>query len=219
MRSIIFLFIFIVSAPATACFFDCGEENDCKQKLSNPRPPPFDCATDDARIQAEDRAEGRSGGLQTVCSARELYSPRSLWDLCNKKYGAQYGRSQSSPASVVKPTQVVAQEPARSSPAKKAADMNRGLPTMMDPQTMLTRVDVEGIVTNYYLTMVNYPSNTLDHTFLAKSQEIIGRRNCADSDIKVMYDHDHVMKYIISGSDKKQVGSFIISKVYCQRFK
>lgn len=101
---------------------------------------------------------------------------------------------------------------------KSIANLNRGLPTMIDKETQLTKVEGDAYSTTYFVRMVNYPSGLLDARFLAISQEIIGRRNCMDKDIRWAYEHDQFMKYIVSGSDNRQAGSFIISKVYCQRF-
>lgn len=103
--------------------------------------------------------------------------------------------------------------------AKANIDLNRGLPTKLDSQTLLTRVEAGTGETRYYIKMVNYPSGYLDQDFLVKAQELIGRRNCSDSDIRWGYDQGTWMKYIVSGSDNIQAGSFIISKVYCQRFR
>ena len=84
---------------------------------------------------------------------------------------------------------------------------------------MLTKAVAETNSTTYYIKIVNYPSAYLDQDFLIKAQEIIGRQNCADSDIRWSFDQGMHMKYIVSGSDNQQAGSFIISKVYCQRFR
>lgn len=90
---------------------------------------------------------------------------------------------------------------------------------MLDSQTMLARVEASTGSTIYHIKMVNYPSVYLDQDFLIKAQELIGRRNGADSDIRWSFDQGMHMKYIVSGSDNQQAGSFIISKVYCQRFR
>ena len=111
----------------------------------------------------------------------------------------------------------IAQAQTNSSVVKATADLNRGLPAMMDSQTMMTKIEVDGIFTNYYLTMVNYPASKLNHAFLAKAQEVIGRKNCFDRDIVTTFENGYVMRYIVSGSDNKQVGSFVLSKHYCQR--
>lgn len=100
---------------------------------------------------------------------------------------------------------------------EKPIDLNRGLPAMMDSETMLTKIEVDGAFTNYYLTMVNYPASKLNHVFLSKSQEVIGRKNCSDSDIVVTFENGYAMRYIVFGADNKQVGSFVLSKQYCQR--
>ena len=103
--------------------------------------------------------------------------------------------------------------------AKANVELNRGLPTMMDSQTMLTKVEASTDLVIYNIKMVNYPSAYLDQNFLVKAQELVGRRNCADNDIMWTYEQGRYSKYIVSGSDNKQAGSFIISKVYCQRFR
>lgn len=115
--------------------------------------------------------------------------------------------------------QVATHQDKQQATAKANIDLNQGLPTMLDSQTMLTRAEVGTGSTTYHIKMVNYPSAYLDQDFLAKAQKLIGRRNCADSDIRWSYDQGLHMKYIVSGSDDQQVGSFIISKVYCQRFR
>jgi hypothetical protein len=97
-------------------------------------------------------------------------------------------------------------------------ELNRGLPKMLDSQTMLTRVEASTGSTTYHIKMVNYPSVYLDQAFLSKAQEIIGGKNCVDSDIQWSFNQGLHMKYIVFGSDNKQAGSFIISKGYCQRF-
>lgn len=102
--------------------------------------------------------------------------------------------------------------------AETTSELNRGLPTMLDSQTMLTRVDATQDSRTYHITMVNYPSEHLDSQFLAKYQELVGRRNCLDRDIRWTYEQDIYMKYVVSGSDNRVAGSFIISKIYCQRF-
>lgn len=117
------------------------------------------------------------------------------------------------------PPQVATQQDKLRSAAKANSDLNRGLPTMLDSQTMLTRAEADASSTTYYITMVNYPSADLNQEFLANAQELIGRRNCTDRDIRWSYDQGLHMKYIVSGSDNRQVGSFIISKVYCQRYR
>ncbi len=101
---------------------------------------------------------------------------------------------------------------------KANVDLNQGLPTMLDSQTMLTKVEASTDSTVYHIKMVNYLSASLDEDFLIKAQELIGRRNCTDKDIKWSLDQGKYMKYILSGSDHQQAGSFIISKVYCQQF-
>lgn len=98
------------------------------------------------------------------------------------------------------------------------ASLNRGLPTMLDSETMMTRVDADSSSTIYYVKMINYPSTQLDHSFLSQALELVGRRNCADSDIRWYFDQGKHMKYIVMGSDDRQVGSFIVSKTYCERF-
>ena len=115
--------------------------------------------------------------------------------------------------------QVATQQDKQRSAEKMNVELNRGLPTMLDSQTMLTKAVAETNSTTYYIKMVNYPSAYLDQDFLIKAQEIIGRQNCADSDIRWSFDQGMHMKYIVSGSDNQQAGSFIISKVYCQRFR
>ena len=90
---------------------------------------------------------------------------------------------------------------------------------MLDSQTMLTRVEATVGSTIYHIKMVNYPSEILDQDFLIKAQELIGRRNCANNDVKWFFDQGMHMKYIVSGSDNQQAGSFIISRIYCQRFR
>jgi len=115
--------------------------------------------------------------------------------------------------------QVLTQQDKQQAAAKANVDLNKGLPTMLDSQTMLTRVEASTGSTNYYIKMVNYPSAYLDQDFLVKAQELIGRRNCSDNDMRWLYDQGEYMKYIVSGSDNQQAGSFIISKVYCQRFR
>lgn len=122
-------------------------------------------------------------------------------------------------ASQQPPPQVSTQQDKQRAAAKANIDLNRGLPTMIDSQTMLTKAEADASSTTYYITMVNYPSANLDQKFLAKAQELIGRRNCSDSDISWSYDQGMHMKYIVSGSDNRQAGSFIISKIYCQRFR
>ena len=103
--------------------------------------------------------------------------------------------------------------------AMQEAELNHGLPAMLDSQTMLTRVEADPTSTTYYITMVNVQSAYLDHEFLMDAQELVGRRNCLDSDIAWAYDNGLQMKYVVSGSDNRQVGSFIISRAYCQRFR
>lgn len=115
--------------------------------------------------------------------------------------------------------QVATMQDKQQAAAKANVDLNRGLPIILDSQTMLTRVEASTDSTIYHIKMVNYPSAYLDQDFLIKAQELIGRRNCADNDIRWSFDQGMHMKYIVSGSDNKQAGSFIISKVYCQRFR
>jgi len=90
---------------------------------------------------------------------------------------------------------------------------------MLDSQTMLTKVEASAVATDYYIKMINYPSASLDNNFLVKAQQLIGRRNCAEGHIKSSFNQGMHMKYIVSGSDGRQAGSFIISKIYCQRFR
>ena len=117
------------------------------------------------------------------------------------------------------PQQVATLQDKQQAAAKSNVDLNRGLPTMLDSQTQLTRVEAGTASTIYHIKMVNYPSAYLDQDFLVKAQELIGQRNCSDNDIKWSFDQGMHMKYIVSGSDNQQAGSFIISKVYCQRFR
>jgi hypothetical protein len=105
------------------------------------------------------------------------------------------------------------------SAAKSNVDLNRGLPVMLDSQTMLTKVEASTESTIYYIKMMNYPSEYIDPAFLVKAQELIGQRNCANTDIKWSFDQGMHFKYIVSGSDNKPAGSFIVSKIYCQRFR
>lgn len=102
---------------------------------------------------------------------------------------------------------------------KANLDLNRGLPVMIDSQTMLTSVEASVNETIYNIRMINYPSGSLDQNFVSKAQEQIGRQNCANKDVVWSFDQGMHMKYIISGSDKITVGSFILSKVYCQNLK
>ncbi len=117
------------------------------------------------------------------------------------------------------PQQVATLQDKQQAAAKSNVDLNLGLPAMLDSQTQLTRVEASTASTIYHIKMVNYPSAHLDQNFLAKAQELIGQRNCSDNDIKWSFDQGMHMKYIVSGSDNQQAGSFIISKVYCQRFR
>lgn len=122
-------------------------------------------------------------------------------------------------AAQIPPQQDATLQDKQQAAAKSNVDLNRGLPTMLDSQTQLTRVEASTVSTIYHIKMVNYPSAYLDHDFLGKAQELIGRRNCSDNDIKWSFNQGMNMKYIVSGSDNQQAGSFIISKVYCQRFR
>ena len=132
-----------------------------------------------------------------------------LWGVFKSERRADQKRAQ----------QVASLQDKQQAAAKANVDLNRGLPTMLDGQTMLTKVEAEAGSTIYYIKMVNYPSADLDQYFLIKYQEMVGRRNCADNDIRWSFDQGMYMKYIVSGSDNLQAGSFIISKAYCQRFK
>lgn len=105
------------------------------------------------------------------------------------------------------------------SAAKSNVDLNRGLPVMLDSQTMLTKVEASTESTIYHIKMVNYPSEYIDQAFLVKAQELVGQRNCSDNDIKWSFDQGMHFKYTVSGSDNQPAGSFIVSKVYCQRFR
>lgn len=91
-------------------------------------------------------------------------------------------------------------------------------PVMIDSQTMVTSTTSDATSTTYQLKMINLPSSSIDSNFLVRAQEVIGRRNCADRDIRSYYDQGMFMKYVISGSDNHQAGSFIISNIYCQKF-
>jgi hypothetical protein len=98
-------------------------------------------------------------------------------------------------------------------PQAQSAIADNG-PVMLDSQTMITKTVADATSTTYYLKMVDVPSSSLDQQFLANAQELIGRRNCADSDIRSFYDQGQYMKYVVAGSDDRKVVSFIISKVY-----
>ena len=114
--------------------------------------------------------------------------------------------------------QVATDQDKRRAAKLASVELNRGLPTMLDKQTMLTHVDTGLSETTYHLTLVNIPSTSIDTKLITSAQELIGRRNCANPDTRWSYDQGIHMKYIITGSDKKQAGSFIISNFYCERF-
>lgn len=129
---------------------------------------------------------------------------------------------------IVKSERRAAQQPApqfathedkQRSAEKMNVELNRGLPTMLDSQTMLVRAEAETNSTTYFIKMVNYQSVYLNKDFLANAQELVGRRNCSDRDIRWSYEQGMHMKYVVSGSDNQPVGSFIISKAYCERFR
>lgn len=98
-------------------------------------------------------------------------------------------------------------------------ELNYGLPSMLDNETMIERIIAKEYEVIYILRMVNYPAAQLDASFLSRAQQTVGRRNCSDADIKWMYDTGRNTKYIIYGADGELAGSFIISGIYCQRFK
>lgn len=102
---------------------------------------------------------------------------------------------------------------------KSNIELNRGLPTMIDSETMLVRVEASASHDTYFLKMINRHSQTITPDFLIKAQQIVGKRNCTNPDATWAYDQGKFMKYIISGSDNVQAGSFIISKVYCEQIK
>ena len=117
------------------------------------------------------------------------------------------------------PPQVLTDQDKRLAASQANVDLNKGLPTMMDRETMVTKVEATIDSRIYYLRMVNYRAADLNEDFLIRAQEIIGRRNCSDKDIRWAFDQDIYYKYIVSGSDNRQVGSFIHSKIYCQKFR
>jgi len=102
--------------------------------------------------------------------------------------------------------------------SQEEAELNRGLPTMLDSQTMLTKVELSATRNTYHLTMINMPTAYIDQEFLVKAQDLVGRRNCADSDVRWFLNAGSVMNYVIHGKDGAHAGSFMISKVYCERF-
>ena len=211
MRSLFYIFILLLSAFSTGCNFTSSEEIDCKKRLESKRPPPFDCAEYASKLAAEGEQ------MTLTCKANELYSPRALWDMCKSEYGSKYSEPSEVNQTVTMQSNNAVQAPSSTSAVKVPVDLNRGLPSMIDSQTMLTKVEIEGVFTNYYLKMINFNANQLNNKFLIDSQETVGRRNCSDRDIKVMYDNGYIMRYIVSGSDNKQVGSFVLSKHYCER--
>jgi hypothetical protein len=99
------------------------------------------------------------------------------------------------------------------------AGLNGSLPAMIDSQTMMTRIEIGAAVDTYYLKTVNFPSRRLGREFFARAQEIVGRRNCEDNEIRLAYDHGKSTRYVVSGSDNIEAGFFVISNVYCQRFR
>jgi LytS/YehU family sensor histidine kinase len=107
----------------------------------------------------------------------------------------------------------------RASVIRANDELNRGLPMMVDSQTMVTKAETTSVSTIYYLKMINYTAAQLGPDFLVNAQESIGRRNCVDSDIVQFYNMGMHMQYIVYGSDNQKVGSFVISKAYCQRFR
>ncbi len=98
-------------------------------------------------------------------------------------------------------------------------ELNRGLPAMIDSETMMTRIEAGAAVDTYYITTVNFPSHRLGREFFARAQEIIGRRNCRDNDIRSAYEQGKSARYVVSGSDNIAAGFFMLSNVYCERFR
>lgn len=100
-----------------------------------------------------------------------------------------------------------------------ASTSHDGLPIMLDRETMITSMDSDATSTTYQVKMINHAASDFNQDFLGNAQELIGRRNCADSDISWSYDQGMISKYVVSGSDDRRIGSFVISKHYCSRFR
>ena len=136
------------------------------------------------------------------------------WGIFNSAFIGKNSNANVAPASAE-----VTREAKRKAAAAANIELNRGLPTMLDSETMLTKAVAETNQTTYYLTMVNFQSGELNQDFLVKAQRQIGKNDCADKDIRWSYEKGMLMKYIISGADHRTAGSFYISKTYCDGLK
>jgi hypothetical protein len=95
-------------------------------------------------------------------------------------------------------------------------EMNKNLPTMISPETMLTSVSRSGKIIIYHIKTPNYPASALDKQFLRDVQIVIGDRLCRNNDVRESFKRGKQMQYIISGSENKEVASFLYSQVYCE---